>query len=798
MGKIFKLVLIVVTLVVHNFSNAQSITSISGNIINSKGKSLMGNALIISPLDSSIIKGTSFFNGRFQLNNLNNDTILLKLTSLEFSDTYISTHYTGISNMDLGDIIVSEANNELEEVIVITKTPLVRERADGSIEVKVENTALATSTSAREILSRSPSIVVDEENNIQVFGKGSAVIFINGIRVANERLSTLSPSNIKSIEIISNPGPRYDAEGNAVININTKQNSEEGSSASLRNYFTYSNFAGYDNRTNLDYNYSEGKWSLNGNYGLLTGNDRWRWATSRTRNIINDFFESDIRADSRTKMENFSNYGLGIQFNAAEDSYFSLQFNGAYEGLGGNMLSKNTITDSQIGIYESRLTRDDVTIKNTINANYNSKIDSIGSNLFIGGQYSSYNNGFDNNIDESNSIDGLERNNLINNTGENNINIFSVQSDYTKAFDARNLLEIGLKYGNVIINSSTLFFDIDTFGTPIENEALSSNFEYNEIVPAAYFNYRGSITDSVNYSFGLRTEYTDIKLVTSVDGGEIIENNYIDFFPNASINARFSNGLTAYLTYSSRINRPPYNRLNPFVVYQDAFTSIRGNKELQPSKVSAIELGGTFNKWSIKLGYNYSKDPITGGAFQSVERPREYILQQVNVSEEHALFATLSKNINLKWWKSTNNLSLSYNKLVDDIGIFDLTESLPYYYAYSQNTFDIKDWFTLYVTAWYLSDKQDGIKLRKGQSSINIGLEKKLLKDTITINLDFNDVFSNVMYDGGYRIGITDVIYANQFNINYVRFSASYNFGKLKESKYSNKNVGERENERVQ
>lgn len=797
-GKVLKIIVVVSILGISNPSNAQTINSVKGNVINARNVVLLGNALVISPQDSTIITGTSFFEGKFELLDLEAKKLLLKLTSLEFQDTYVSIVFNGSPHIDLGNIIVAEAQTELEEVVVISKTPLIKERADGSIEVKVENTTLATSTSVSEILSRSPGILIDEDNSVQVFGKGAAVIFINGLRVANERLSTLSPSNIKSIEIIGNPGPRYDAEGNAVINIITKRDSEEGSKASIRNYYSYSDFAGYDNRTNIDYNYSKGKWSVNGNYGLQNGNDRWGWKTSRTRDLAEDFFKSNIKADSRSKLENFSNYGLGIQFNVTEDSYLSLEYNGAYEDLGGTMLSENTITDNEIGIYNSMLTRDNITLKNTLNANYNFKIDSLGSNLFVGGQYSAYNNDFDNDIDESNSIDGIERNALINNKGGNNINIFSVQSDYTKALENTHFLELGIKYGYVNINSETLFFDIDTIGAPIRNETLSSNFEYDEKVPAAYINYRGSISDSVNYSFGLRTELTDIKLVTSIDGGEIIEDNYIDFFPNASINARLSKGLSAYLTYSSRINRPPYNRLNPFVVYQDAFTSIRGNRNLQPSKVHSIELGGSFDNWSLKTGYNYTIGPITGGAFQSEDNSREYILQQLNVSNEHAYFATLSKNINLKWWSSINNLSVSYNKLIDNEGIFDIRDTKPYYYIYSQNSFDILEWITFYITGWYLSDKQDGIKLRKGQSSINLGVEKKLFNDTFTFNLDFNDIFYDLMYDGGYRIGTADVIYANQLNTNYVRLSVSYNFGKLKESKYSNKNVGETENKRVQ
>ncbi|GAA4271391.1 outer membrane beta-barrel protein [Aquimarina gracilis] len=800
MNKILKVIVLSLCLTLsYVTSTAQSIETISGNVVNSKSEVLLGNAILLSSKDSTVITGTSFFAGKFDLVNLNEKKAILKLTSLEFQDKFIDIEYIDNSNIDLGNIVVTEAQYELEEVAIVSKSSLVKEKPDGSVEVKVANTTLATSTSVNEILSKSPSIVVNEDNEIGVFGKGNAIIFINGIRVANERLSTLSPSNIEKIEIIGNPGPRYDAEGNAVINIITKRNIDEGSKGAIKNYYSYTDFAGYQNRTNIDYNYAKGKWSFNSNYGLIVGKDRQILETTRSRNEVGDVFNSDIETDWQYDYENLSNYGLGIQYNFSNESYISVQYTGGYEELGGGLTSDNTITDVEVGIYTSDLLQDDVTLKNTINANYYSKIDTLGSNLFIGSQYASYNNDFDNNINESNIISGIENNARINNVGENNIDIFSAQLDYTKMFKNDYALEMGIKYGYVNINSNTTFFDIDNEGNLILDEQLSSNFDYDERVPAGYINFKGTIKKGMNYSLGMRTEFTDYTLFSSVDGGVIVEDDYINFFPNASFSAKLSDKASTYLTYSSRIKRPPYNRLNPFVVYQDVFTSIRGNPDLQPSIVHAIELGGTYKKWSLKLGYNYTKDPIYGGAFQSQENPSEYILQRANLSREHSYFASLSKNINLKWWRSINTASISINDLIEDEGVFQVSGDIePYFYLYSQNSFDVKDWFTIYLTAWYLGDKRDGIYLRKDQSSVNMGLEKKLFNNTVTCNIDFNDIFNEYRADGEYRVGITDVTYANTYNANYFRFSVSYNFGNLKKSKYKNKDVGKSETRRAQ
>ena len=778
-------------------THAQSITSISGNVINANNETLFGNAMIVSPQDSSIITGTSFLEGRFELLNVDAPKVLLKLTSLEFRDTCITVDYEGSKHVDLGNIMVIETVNELEEVTVVAKSALVREKPDGSIEVNVANTTLATSTSLREILTRSPSIVTNADGEIEVFGKGTAILFINGVRVANERLSTLSPSNIEKIEIISNPGPRYDAEGNAVINIITKGNAEEGAKGAIKNYLSHTEFAGFENRTDVDYRYAKGRWAMRSNYGLLVGKDRMTLKTTRSRNET-EFFSSDLITDWQYQSENYSNYGLGIQYDFNTNHYFSLDYSGAYEALGGNQLSANTITTgNDIGRYRSTVALDNLTLKNTFNANYYTEIDTLGSNLFVGGQYSAYQEDFDNDIREASTVDGVESNFSINNTGESDIRIFSIQADYTRALRHDHHLAMGVKLGYVNINANTAFFDIDRNGLRTKNEALSNNFGYEESISAGYINFTGNINGRVNYHLGARAELTDYTLSTGINREKVIKDRYLNVFPNASLDTKLLDNLSAYFTYSSRINRPSYQSLNPFVIYQDAFTSIQGNPSIVPAKVHALEVGGALRDWSLKLGFNHTIDAIDGGAFQSEDDPNVYILQRTNISKAHAYFASLSKNITTKRWRSVNTVSLSYDRLIDNTGRFDIVPPQPYYYLYSQNSVDLRNWVTIYLTGWYTSDRPDGINLTRSQSSVNIGLEKKLWQEVITCNLDFNDIFYDVRAAGEYRLGTTDIIYGRRFNTNYLRLSVSYNFGNLKKSNYQNKNVGESETQRV-
>ncbi|MEL7122796.1 MAG: TonB-dependent receptor, partial [Bacteroidota bacterium] len=732
--------------------NAQSIESISGKVVNSSGDPLSGNAIIISLEDSTIIVGTSFFEGKFELLNLNAKRILLKLTSLAFQDMYINLEFEGQTKIDLGDIVAVDTSTALEELVVVAKKPLVIQRPDGSIEVKVENTTLATSTSTLEILSKSPGILVDENNGISIFGKGNAVLFLNGIKVNNERLSTISPSIIEKIEIITNPGPRYDAEGNAVINIETKRGTEESSKGMLKNYYSHSSFAGYDNRVNLDFSFKEGKFNISSTYGLLIGNDRWLKTTTRTRDEMNEFFSSDIELDWLYERNNFSNYSLGAQYDISIDSYISLEYSGAYEDMGGNQLSNNTIIDDEVGVYSSILKIDDLNRKNILNLNYLNEIDSLGTNLFIGSQYASYKNIFNNGITESSTVNTIESISRINNVGEGDIQIFSVQFDYTKVYE-NSSLEMGGKFSYVNNSSFTDFFDLEDQGNSIRDNELSNDFQYDERIPAVYVNFNKRLNERTNYSIGFRAEFTDYILSTSVEGGSVIEDDYLNLFPNASITTKLSDRTNVFFTYSSRIRRPSYESLNPFVIYQDEFTSIRGNPDLQPSKIHSFEIGGTHNDWNVKMGYTYTIDRITRAAFQLENASREYVLQSINFDKEHAFFASITKNINLKWWQSINNASISYNELIDGSGVFETRENEPSLYFYSQNSFEIGKVITLYLTAWYLSDLQDGIYLRENQAAINVGFEKKFFGNALKCNLDFNDIFHTIRADGNYRSG---------------------------------------------
>ncbi len=795
MGNLLKTAIIFILLIsIQTKSNAQLITSISGNVINMDKEVLLGNALIISLKDSTIIKGTSFFEGKFELMDINAEKVLLKLTSLEFQDTFIAIEYKGTGTIDLGDIVVEKAQNELEEVVLVANLPLFETRTDGTVQVNVENTILATSNSVQEILSRSPNVFVDDEG-ISIFGKGTAIIYLNGQRILTEQLSNVQASEIKNIEIISNPSAKYDAEGQAVINIITSTSALEGVKGMFSQNVSASEFSPTNTSTNLSLDYRKNRISITGNYGMQLGAYRFLLNTTRNRSEEGDLFNSDITTDWVRNQDYFGNYGMGIQYNFSKDSYFSIAYNGLTNNLGGTESSNNTITfNEELEQFKSIVNKDDLTTQNAIVLNYLQALDTLGSSLYLGGQYSLYKTRIDDTIDEESIEQGQVSNRTLKNLVDREIPILSAQLDYTKALSKQSQLEVGIKFGSVSNTSNSDFLVSPNDVNFTLDETLSRDFEYNEKIYGAYINYKSNASEKVNYSLGLRSELTEYDLATdNLDGA--LENSYFNLFPNASLGITLNENKSFFASYASRIARPRYESLNPSIVYQDAFTSIQGNPNIVPEKIHAFEIGANFRNLTLKLGYNYTIDPITGGAVQG-EDSKSYILQRLNSDKQHDIFANLILPIHTNWWTSMNTITVSYNKLIDTRSSFGFKETRPQAYLYTNNKFTVFEGLKLQLIVWYLSNRYDGIYFRKNQAEITLGLEKDFFNNSLKLQLVANDIFQTNKPDGNYQLGNTLILFDRINNTQYFRFVATYNFGKLTKSNYQRKSSGEEENTR--
>ena len=692
--------------------------------------------------------------------------------------------------------VVSE-NNELNEIVIKRQASLVKYSANGTIEVNVANTLLSTSSSVNELLGRVPNVVV-AEGQISLLGKGEAIIYLNGILINYERFAAIPVSQIAKIEVISNPSSKYDAEGKAVINIITKKNIEQGMTGTASQQITVSEFAGTSTNTLLDFNYTKGKFSFITNYGLQLGKGRELLFTTRTRPNPDEYMRSELTTDWKREFNNYSNFGFGLQYAFSEKEYISLAYSGNIEYLGGVVESRNSIENNTgNSFYATDIDKNDVLLNQFVNFNYNRITDSKGSSLFIGTQYSNYNGKVKDFIDENSLGDEMNAERYIKNNVGNTINIIATQVDYSKKIKDNTKIDTGAKFSYAAINSGTDFLISNSSYSGFEfDDTLSSDFEYVEKISAAYFTYGSSLGKKVDFSVGVRGEWTNYDLYTNANGIQKFNKSYGNLFPNLLLNIDLSDDFKGHISYVSRITRPRYQGLNPFVIYQDPFTTIEGNPNLLPEKVHAFEIGTRYKKFDFKMGYTYKTDPISAAALRG-DTPNSYILRSLNLEKEHTFFTSLSKSFSNKWWNSTNTVSMNVTKAIDNAYEYTLGPVKPQIYLYSNNTFTIPNVLKIQLLAWYLGDKSYGLRHDNSRSTVTLGVERNFFKEALKLNLTANDIFHDFMVSGDYNVGQTEIYYHRTYTTNYFKLIATYSFGNSKKATYKKTEIEQTENNRA-
>ena len=232
------------------------------------------------------------------------------------------------------------------------------------------------------------------------------------------------------------------------------------------------------------------------------------------------------------------------------------------------------------------------------------------------------------------------------------------------------------------------------------------------------------------------------------------------------------------------------------LVYQDPYTSVQGNPNLIPEKVHAFELGSKIGQTSVKLGYNYAKDPLGQTALRGAD-PRSYILKRVNYNSRHEYFVSATRTFNVRFWTSTNTVTLKYTNITDNALEFERIEPRPNFYYYTNNQFDLGHSYNAEIMFWYLGNNREGLYDRNQMYNLTVTLGKSFFKNALKCNIIANDIFHSIVQSGDYFVGQTAVYFNRVASTNYFRLSVSYNFGRLKKVDYKNKAVGSSESNRV-
>ena len=783
-----KLLISMLTLVVASYG--QTNYSLTGTVKDSKDSVLFGNALVLSAKDSTILKGALFTDGMFSIEGIKESNVLLKFQVTDFVDSILFIQFSeSVTRIDLGVIHLEQINN-IDGVTITARVPAFETNSEGNLVVNVKNSILSSSTSVLELLAKSPNVLVDE-TGVSIFGKGQAIICINGKRINDGQLSSIQVSQIKKIEIISNPPAKYDANGRSVINIIMDENPSEGILGEVIQNTTFAKHP--QSYTVLNLNWRKKNWAVYGSYGQDIGKN---WETNEllresNSSLGNSQSRNNYEDNSNTKY--VSNYQLGTAYQINPSSSLTFEYLGAINIKSQFSDASTEFIDvaSDTTTINTHTSGDLKNSSNAFNANYSKSLDTLGSTLFIGAQHFIFNSDNESFVDEniqSTTSTSYDRMNL----SASNITFSTAQVDVEKQFKkAGRKISYGVKYTNARNSGKVDFYskaltaiDYDYYPN------LSNSFKYSENIPAIYLQYYGTLKTKIDYSIGVRSEYTDAYGFSESLNQTVIDTNYLNLFPNATLNYNVNDNWVLNLSYSATINRPTYQALDPFLFYVDSLTTQRGNPKLTPEYTHSIESNISFKSYSLKIGYALSFDAFRYALVPGSNGQNSSSLMQINVQKENSYFASINIPIAYKIFQSFNIIGITMDQIIDDRPEFNITGVIPRVYVYSNNSLNLKKIARFELGIRYLGTRFDGIYYRKPAYNVSFGISRKFFSNKLKCAFLADDIFRTNFVDGYYQLATSKVSYVRKMNTHLFRISITYKFGKLKEVGYNSVNVG--------
>lgn len=533
--------------------------------------------------------------------------------------------------VDFGTLYITDASNELGQVEVVAQKPLVKADID-KIEYNVKDDPDSETNSLLEMLRKVPLVTVDGEDNIQVNGSSSFKVYVNGkpnnmmSNNPTEVLKSMPANTIKHIEVITNPGPKYDAEGvGGILNIVTEGGGFEGYTVTLSGNVNNRGAGGglfgtvqkgkFTVSARYNYNHNDNPRSYSGGMqratdtGAEVANLDYEGSSKGSGSFQSGSMEASYEIDSLNLISaSFGLWGGGNNShgssdyvgNSPLDNHLLYQY-----GIGSR--SKSSWYSIDGGIDYQRLSP---TIKGrmfTLSYKVNTRPQTSDS-------YSEYDIAYGHD-DWAGYLRRLEDQH---NDGSQNTTEHTFQADYTTPIGKLHTIESGVKY--ILRNNSS---DNDRYLRTAANnsdyvfdEEYSTHYRHQNDIIAAYLGY-GLKWKKLSGRLGLRYEHTieDVKYL--LGRGDDFCKNYDNMVPSASLGWELTDLSNLRLGYNMRIYRPGIWYLNPYLNDSNPSSLSQGNPELDSEKSHAFDL--SYSNFTPKFNINVSaRYSFTNNSIQSV------------------------------------------------------------------------------------------------------------------------------------------------------------------------------------
>jgi outer membrane receptor protein involved in Fe transport len=658
------------------------------------------------------------------------------------------------------------ASQTLGGVSVTARKPMVQFLPDRTV-VNVDASISNAGTTVLEMLEKAPGVTSDKDGNISLKGKPGVLILIDGkpTQLAGmdlqNFLSGMSSSQVEKVELMDNPSARYDASGNGgIINIITKRNKQRGFNGNLSLATGYGKLP--KNNHALTMNLREGRFNffltystnisefMMDMYALRTYFDRDRVPVS----LLNQPYYTEISANSH-------NLNTGFDFYLNSKTTLGLALNGI-------LLKRRSTSEAQAMWLNPGGGLDSTIFTNSVNR---TDMERAGATFNLRHQ-------FNTNSEISADIDFLQYDitnrqlfeNRLGQLGGNpddasrgyipsSLDVWTGKIDYSRRWKNWSL-ETGWKTSHVATDNLAEY-DQTQGSNWVPDLGKSNHFLYTENIHAVYGNAnwtgkRWQVQGGLRYE---HTGYQARQLGNAVVKDSSFNRNYGNLFPSVFITWQADSSNSFTIRSGRRIDRPAFQKLNPFTFILNKYTFQQGNPYFQPQFTWNVELSHQFrDMFSTTLSYNLVDDYMSQVFYEDTST-NLIVYTEGNVGRLRTWGLSFTAQLQpASWW--TASLQATGNHKRIEAMLWKLYKAEIYQAQFSiNNQFRWKKGWGAELSGFFITRNQNDIQeVLEPTGQLAIGVSKQILKNKGSLRLTFRDVFYTQR-----MAGLTDFQYVEEY-----------------------------------
>jgi iron complex outermembrane receptor protein len=712
-------------------------------------------------------------------------------------------HRLAVSKAEMADKKITIAllpnSKALGDVSVSSRKPFIQQ-AQGKVLVNVDASLTNAGTTVLEVLEKSPGVMVDRNGGISLQGKAGVMVLIDDKRTylsgadLNNFLAGMSSAQIEQIELITSPSAKYDASGNAgIINIKTKKNRQIGFNGVFTTSFAQGRYP--KNNNSLVLNYRNGKFNTFLTYSSNINKSFMSIYALREYYDNNGAILAILEQPTLFLSKNLSNtLKTGFDFYASSKTTLGVSLTGVSIGKDGTSeataIWKNIagVTDSSVRTFAAttnRFTNGGINLnaKHTISKTQDISID------FDLLKYNIHNTqAFSNFLQAAGGYTEGFKGDL-----PSSISILSAKADYGLQTSKDSKLEAGYKLSGINTDNVAAYQYFDGVSWK-EDLGRSNHFLYKENIHALYASFEQKFS-RISFQAGVRyenTHYNGHQLGNSARKDSAFSKNYSGLFPSGYVSYQVDSSNALTLTVGRRIDRPPFQQLNPFVSIINKYTYDRGNPFFRPQYSWNIQLSHQFKQWlTTTVSYSIVKDYFSQ-IFVS-ESDDILIYTNGNVGKTYNLGISVAVQATpFKWWTLSGQAIYNQKELRGYQNI-NYNSDISQLNVSMNNQLRLGKTYTMEVSGFYTTRARNDLQeVLYPTGQLSAGVARPILNKKGTLKLSVRDIFFTQVMEGSTSFPNAEEYFILRRDTRVFNLSFTYRFGKpLKAARRNSGSAGD-------